>query len=198
MILDKKKYKKAEVEALLNTLTSDYEGKIDEFKERVRNLISENESLSLELNAYKKKDSMISLALKSAEEKAGELKKLSEKKYASEILALKNFSIKWRVYFEYLKEKYPMNSTVKTSVNIYEKIKLCVDKNLPANEVVKIINQELEKCDNLQTKEPFNPMSKINEYVKNSGENGFNLEEVLNPGELNLGDLCKELGLTEE
>ena len=43
----------------------------------------------------------------------------------------------------------------------------------------------------------FNPKKKIEEYVS-SETNGFNLEEVLNPGELDLGDLCKELGLTEE
>ena len=38
---------------------------------------------------------------------------------------------------------------------------------------------------------------KIERYIEND-VNGFNLEEVLNPGELQLEDLCRELGLMED
>jgi hypothetical protein len=44
----------------------------------------------------------------------------------------------------------------------------------------------------------FDPEKRIADYVSATSENGFNLEEVLNPGELHLEDLCKELGLIEE
>ena len=49
-------------------------------------------------------------------------------------------------------------------------------------------------------KERFNPKKKIDEYIAATTEstNGFNLDDVLNPGELQLEDLCKELGLIEE
>ena len=44
----------------------------------------------------------------------------------------------------------------------------------------------------------FNPKKKIVDYIASTGDNGFNLDEVLNPGELQLEDLCKELGLMQE
>ena len=44
----------------------------------------------------------------------------------------------------------------------------------------------------------FDPKSKIEAFVAATSDNGFNLNEVLNPGELQLEDLCKELGLIEE
>ena len=43
---------------------------------------------------------------------------------------------------------------------------------------------------------PFNPKAKIDAYMKS--ESGFDMEEVLNPkGELNLEDLCRDLGLMD-
>ena len=42
------------------------------------------------------------------------------------------------------------------------------------------------------------PDKSIQDYIASTGDNGFNLDEVLNPGELKLEDLCKELGLLEE
>ena len=47
-------------------------------------------------------------------------------------------------------------------------------------------------------KQSFDPKARIDEYIAATGDNGFNLEEVLNPGELQLEDICKELGLIEE
>ena len=44
----------------------------------------------------------------------------------------------------------------------------------------------------------FNPKQKIKDYVVATSDSGFNLDEVLNPGKLELEDLCKELGLIEE
>jgi hypothetical protein len=45
--------------------------------------------------------------------------------------------------------------------------------------------------------EKFDPKSKINEYIAATSDSGFNLDEVMNPGDLKLEDLCKELGLIE-
>ena len=43
----------------------------------------------------------------------------------------------------------------------------------------------------------FNPKAVISDYIVATENNGFNMDEVLNPGELRLEDLCKELGLIE-
>ncbi|MBR0190267.1 MAG: hypothetical protein IJQ23_07790, partial [Clostridia bacterium] len=46
----------------------------------------------------------------------------------------------------------------------------------------------------------FNPKEKIADYIAATSDdnNGFNMDEVLNPGALRLEDLCKELGLLTE
>ena len=38
---------------------------------------------------------------------------------------------------------------------------------------------------------------KIKDYIAATGDNGFNLDDVLNPGELELEELCRELGLID-
>lgn len=46
--------------------------------------------------------------------------------------------------------------------------------------------------------EPFNPKKKIAEYIKGGAENGFDLNEVHNIDDSALGEICRELGLTDE
>ena len=62
--------------------------------------------------------------------------------------------------------------------------------------MIKIINDALSEIIE-EKNQPFNPKEIINDYVAATGDNGFDLDEVLNPGELQLEDLCKELGLLE-
>ena len=46
----------------------------------------------------------------------------------------------------------------------------------------------------------FDPKSKVESYLRGQQPEaeGFDLNEVLNPGELDLEELCKEMGLMEE
>lgn len=46
--------------------------------------------------------------------------------------------------------------------------------------------------------EPFNPKKKIAEYIKGGAENGFDLNEVHNIDDSALGEICRELGLTDD
>ena len=197
MILNKKKYKKIEVESLINENIASYEEKLNALKERLNDLTAENASLKGELLLYKEKDAQISLALKSAEEKALNIEKRAEKRYNAEILSLKNFSVKWKTYFDYLIKKYPMYPAVTKANKLFLDIEKCVNSNLDSKSIVKIIEDAIKENKVEIPSGIFNPKKKIEEYVS-SETNGFNLEEVLNPGELDLGDLCKELGLTEE
>ena len=69
------------------------------------------------------------------------------------------------------------------------------------NDSEKIANSEKDLLSQaVKSKEmgEFNPKKIMDEYIATTGDNGFNLDEVLNPGELHLEDLCKELGLIEE
>ena len=51
---------------------------------------------------------------------------------------------------------------------------------------------------NIDDKMVFNPKSKIADYIVATDGSGFNMDEVLKPGELKLEDLCKELGLMDD
>ncbi len=198
MILNKKKYKKTEVESLINAEIVEYEGKINALKERIQELISENASLKGELLVYKDKDAEISSALKNAQIKAQEIEKRAEKRYSAEIIALKAFSDKWKGYFTYLNQKYPMYPAVSEAKALYDEIEKCVLGEMISKDVVFYVDKLLNEKKVKINEGVFNPKGKINEYISETSENGFNLDDVLNPGELDLGDLCKELGLTEE
>ena len=41
------------------------------------------------------------------------------------------------------------------------------------------------------------PKERVNDFIAVTSDSGFNIDEVLNPGKLELEDLCKELGLME-
>jgi hypothetical protein len=45
--------------------------------------------------------------------------------------------------------------------------------------------------------EKVSPKKMISDYISSNSENGFNMDEVLNPGDLELEELCKELGLLD-
>ena len=118
--------------------------------------------------------------------------------YQLEVERLKNFVDKWNGYFKELKEKYPLYPVAKKAIDIKDTLinKSC--DNCKAKEIINEIDKKLttSKKSNLKTK--FDPKSKIKDYIAATSDNGFNMEEVLNPGALKLEDICKELGLIEE
>ena len=74
-------------------------------------------------------------------------------------------------------------------------------------ESTKLLNEAIDAIENLEKEfsdnnsknnKVFAPKEKIQDYIASTSDSGFNLDEVLNPGELELEDLCKELGLMEE
>lgn len=197
--LDKRKYKKSEVEKLLQSQIQEQEKKALEEKEGFLEILNENKRLKAQLNEYKNKEALINNAILRAEEKAKEIEKSAWLKYALEIENIKMFHIRFKTYFDYLMEKYPYYPATKEAQEIYEKLLASATQGLNDKEKI----QEAEKGLVFQTaksnkKGEFNPKKMMDEYIATTGDNGFNLDEVLNPGELHLEDLCKELGLIEE
>ena len=75
---------------------------------------------------------------------------------------------------------------VKLLEKVYElKCEIATAKKTPKRNAVK-------------NEEPFNPKKKIAEYIKGGAENGFDLNEVHNIDDSALGEICRELGLTDE
>ena len=195
MEIDKKKYKQREVIEIINAYKIEYEAKLAEQKGRIFELSKENTELQNKIQKFKNKEKEMTSALIDAEHTAGEIKEKAELNYALEIERLKAFSARWDDYFSALKEKYPMYAPVNQAVEIKDRLDKFLKKTKKSGgteELNQIIDAKTKK-----TSKKFDPKSKIDDYIAATEGNGFNMEEVLNPGELQLEDLCKELGLID-
>ena len=194
MELDKKKYKAEEVQSLLDELKTEYNGKLAERNEVIFELNGKLKRMRAELESFKNRDSLISSSLQAAEEQAEKIRETERLQYELALARLNDFQLKWESYFEYLFEKYPYYKITEQTLNIAVRLKQVLGSGEAAIE-------KLGKLDDLIERETaaaqFNPKEKIERYIEND-VNGFNLEEVLNPGELQLEDLCRELGLMED
>lgn len=197
MELDKRKYKKKEVQELLDACKFQNDNLISEYQSRITELELENKRLLADITVYTEKDKLISNTLVNAEKQADAIVAKTQAVYELEVERLRKFAERWKGYFNYLSEKYPLYGQVKDAEEVYVKL-----RDLLSNEKGKTVIDGLEKIiDEKSAKVSdrfFNPKSKIEDYIAATSENGFNLDEVLNPGELKLEDLCKELGLIEE
>lgn len=189
MELDKKKYKQQEVKDILTACQTEYEAKLAEQKNRIFELTEEVLHLNSELARYKDKESYLASAIISAEKTAEKIKRKSELQYQLEMDKLRSFNNKWDGYFLELKEKYPMYAPTKKAIDLKAKLQ----------SLLKLSDSKraIEKLDKMLGDLPqFEKKGK--DYVSATSDNGFNLDEVLNPGELELEELCKELGLLDE
>ncbi len=191
--LGKKKYKRDEVLEILSAYKTEYESKLKEQRDRIVELMAENKKLSAELNDFKNRDNSISGAIVESKEKAVEIEKKAEQRHQLLVESLRVFVKKWKTYFDYVSEKYPLYGATKEAKTVFDKISEVINSNV--ENIVGVLDGVIpEKRSN----KVFNPQEKIDDYIAATGDNGFNLDEVLNPGELVLGDLCKELGLIED
>lgn len=191
----KRKYARKEVEKIVGDISREYEVKLSEQKARIAELVRDNAACRAELDDYINKDKQISEALKKAEEYSADLKQKSDIQYSLAVEKIAAFLIKWQAYFEHLKEKYPMYPIVQEAVNIKDKISEIIGKNDDST-VIFLADKEISGIKNANA--AFNPKEKIADYIAATSDNGFNMDEVLNPGALHLEDLCKELGLLTE
>ena len=193
MDLSKNKYTKHEVNAMISAYRTEYENLIAEQNNRISELIKENANIRAKEEYVKEKEKLILTTLEQAENNAKMLDEKSKLQYYYEMQRLKNFVEKWQAYFDDLQEKYPLYSSVKQAIDVKDMVLKSQEKE--ARKTILEIDEILSK-----QKERFNPKKKIDEYIVATTEstNGFNLDDVLNPGELQLEDLCKELGLIEE
>lgn len=193
--IDKKKYKRDEVIEMLRAVTDKFNCRLSELKANVSELKSENDKLKIELGVFKDKNSIIEASIKDAEEKASDTEERAMLRYSLVMESLKKFSEKWNGYFEYLKAKYPLYPIVKKSSELKNRISALAKEDNAEKSVAELNDRLSEVIE--EKNRPFNPKEIINDYVAATGDNGFDLDEVLNPGELQLEDLCKELGLLE-
>ncbi len=193
MELNKRKYKNKEVVLILEAYKAEYENLILELRSRINELTKENKELLEQVQQNKDRENLIIKTLESAQQSAEQIKEQAQLEYALEMQRLREFNRKWDKYFNNLKEKYPMYKITEKALDIKNNVDDWTDDISPKESIEKI-----DKMISEQNKQ-FNPKTKIREYISaTASDNGFNLNEVLNPGKLELEDLCKELGLIED
>ena len=191
MELSKGKYSKKEVLILINAYRGEYEKRIKAQEEVIKKLNQEIRAFNaLNENLSQKEKLVLSMLLR-AEKTAFDLEEKSKREYLAAVEKLNEFVKKWDDYFQMLEEKYPLYPPVQKALRLKELVVGEYEKE------VKEVIEELESIIDGGKSKRFNPQEKINDYIAATGDNGFNLDEVLNPGELQLEELCKELGLID-
>ncbi len=193
MELTKKKYAQNEVIDILKAYKGEYEKKLAEQRETIYRLTEEIKQVKAEAEGLNEKKEVIVATLLRAEQTAMDLKEKAELQYKLELEKLKKFNVRWNGYFEELREKYPMYAPVRKALELKARVDKISDTDNP-KEVISRLEPAIPKE---VGGDAFNPKRKIRDYIAATGDNGFNLDEVLNPGELQLEELCKELGLLD-
>ena len=113
----------------------------------------------------------------------------AREQYNTEVDVLKLFIERWNSFVNETVKSYPSDKTRKL-VAVSDMIKEILQNDDAANVSSKQKIQEIYKLT-----EGFKVQSRS---LYGESENGFNMEDVLNPkGNLDLMELCKELGVTE-
>ncbi len=194
MDLDKRRYTQKQVALIFEAYKKEYEKRFAELRARINALVEENNRLKLKLDKNSDKESLILAVLSRAEKTASDLEKQSKLEYELELERLKKFSEKWNAFFEKLNNSKTSTKEQKKAVIINEQVK-SANKSSDAKKVIKELDKLIES--DKKTHPVFDPKKKIGEYIATTSDSGFNMEEVLNPGELKLEDICKELGLLD-
>lgn len=191
MELNKSKYTQREVLEILKAYKNEYEKRIAEHKTIIANLNQEIKELNAVKESLQEKERVLVATLLRAEKTALDLEKSAKEQYALEVERLKKFIVSWNDYFEKLKEKYPLYSPTQKALDLREQVENASESD--AKSVIDGLESALES----EKGEKFDPKTKIKDYIAATGVNGFNLDDVLNPGELQLEEICKELGLID-
>lgn len=195
-MLNKRKYKKEQVQEMLDALTIEYEEKISSLRSEIGVLTEKNNRIYGELSLIKDREHLIDVTLQNANKQAEEITSNAKLQYEAVMESLKRFSNKWRNYFTILADKYPLYPSVQKALQLKEQLDSILNSSDYSVNIEKL-EANLDK--NISdSQEVFDPKQKINDYILATSDNGFNIDEVLNPGELELEDLCKELGLMED
>lgn len=192
MELTKSKYKKSEVLELTTSLTNEYEEKLQDREEKIKLLKEESLELKNQLEAYKNRIKLNEESLKSAKLKAEEIEQTATLKYEIEVEYLKKFNSKWRKYFKYLSETYPLYKAKEEAEKVTKTLEKVLGKKVTDKEKI----EELDLA--VSVVADYNGFKENRPMAVGISDNGFNIDEVLNPGELDLEELCKEMGMMEE
>lgn len=193
--IEKKGYKKSEVDEYVFALKNEYESKLAEQKNRIFQLKSELTEREKQLAAFKAKTDLISSAILNAVQKADEIEKLAETRYREEMKQLKSFHEKWQSHYNKMLEKYPDDEGLKA----IGKFNAAMDDILSGGsaamkEIEKQFDGERERVESAKAEVAPQPQQSKTLAEDAVSASGFSFEEAWNPKD-DLSEIMKDLGL---
>lgn len=184
----KKSYSKKDFEKLAEGMKSAYEQRIRQLEERVCRLNVENKNLRAACAEYQSREKRVGQAIVDAEEKGSEIKELYRLNAECELRTLQMFAEKWKRLASQMADCMPAGEGEKYAAF--------------ADHLAALLGKESSAFfgeEPAAEEQAFDPKKRIERYVQEESDTGFNLDDVLNPKEeLDLEKLCRELGLMDE
>ncbi len=187
--LERKGYKKIEVDEYIFALKTEYESKLNDQKNRIFQLradIAEKEKKIVQLQS---KSDLISAAIVEAVAKAREIEKLTAKRYRDEMEQLRIFHEKWQAHYNKMLEKYPDDEGLKAQ----GKFSVAMDELICGGaERIGEIERQFES-------ESARVSSKNGTTLAENAESasGFNFAEAWNPTD-DLSKIMEDLGINPD
>lgn len=177
-------YDPEEVEQYFKRVRETYDETLLSQRDRIFELKDELAKAEAALGEYEKKKDQISKAIESALGKADEIEKLTRRKVAKELAALRKFHRRWVGYYARMLEKYPLDDDLER-----------------AGEIGDEINRLLGESDDVPADRlrsgGFDPVGMIEQHLAGeSAEDGesFDYDAAAHPDE-DLGQILHDLGL---
>ena len=130
--------------------------------------------------------------ISSVQSRAKDITNHAKEQYKAEVEKLKLFNARWNNYVNSIVKEYPSDKTRKLAYVSELITDILMKEETPSYTALNKI-EDIYKIVDDGRELKFDKSKSL--YGKT--DSGFNMEDVLNPGELDLMSLCKELGATD-
>ena len=198
--IEKKGYKKSEVDEYIFALKNEYESRLSDQKNRIFQLKSELVDKEKQLSSYKEKTDLIATAILNAVAKADEIEKLSAARYREEMNSLRVFHDKWQAHYNKLLDKYPDDEGLRAVEKFNSDMNDIFSGGTSAiKEIEKQFEPEKARLESVSASGAEEKPKKAAKTLAEDAvsKSGFSFEEAWNPTD-DLGQIMKDLGLVSE
>ena len=198
--IEKKGYKKSEVDEYIFALKNEYESRLSDQKNRIFQLKSELVDKEKQLSSYKEKTDLIATAILNAVAKADEIEKLSAARYREEMNSLRVFHDKWQAHYNKLLDKYPDDEGLRAVEKFNSDMNDIFSGGTSAiKEIEKQFESEKARLESVSASRAEEKRKKATKTLAEDAvsKSGFSFEEAWNPTD-DLGQIMKDLGLVSE
>ncbi len=198
--IEKKGYKKSEVDEYIFALKNEYESRLSDQKNRIFQLKSELVDKEKQLSSYKEKTDLIATAILNAVAKADEIEKLSAARYREEMNSLRVFHDKWQAHYNKLLDKYPDDEGLRAVEKFNSDMNDIFSGGTSAiKEIEKQFESEKARLESVSASGAEEKPKKAAKTLAEDAvsKSGFSFEEAWNPTD-DRGPIMKEVGLVSE